>query len=105
MRYFLLLCIAANVLAVISKTFVKTKEFNNGKFSKMFGCVFGEFVGKIPANVKHGKLVKIRGGGLNGIRREGQTVKRVHALNSFPKTSYNIFDLHLSALHWSNFSW
>jgi hypothetical protein len=63
------------------------KESDNGKFNEIFGCVFGEFVGEIPANVKHGKLVKIRGGGLNGIGSEGQTVKRVHALISFPKTS------------------
>jgi hypothetical protein len=86
MCYFLLLCIAANVLAVISKTFVKTKEFNNGKFNEIFGCVCREFVGEIPANVKHGKLAKIWGGGLNGIGREGQTVKIVHVLTSFPKT-------------------
>jgi hypothetical protein len=62
-RYFLPICFSANVLVVISKTFVKTKEFNNGKFSKMFGCVFGGFVGEIPANVKHGKLGKPGGGG------------------------------------------
>ncbi|MDR2116111.1 MAG: hypothetical protein LBP87_07005, partial [Planctomycetaceae bacterium] len=29
----------------------------------MFGCVFGEFVGEIPANVKPGSLGKPGGGG------------------------------------------
>jgi hypothetical protein len=87
------------------KTFVKTKEFNNGKFSKLFGRVFGDFSGKIPANVKLGRLGKPGGGGLSGIRREKQTVEIVHALNSFLKTSYNVSALHRSASHWSNFSW
>ncbi|MDR2115418.1 MAG: hypothetical protein LBP87_03450 [Planctomycetaceae bacterium] len=71
----------------------------------MFGCVFGNFYGKIPANVKHGKLGKIRGGGLSGVERVEQTVKDVHALTSFPQTSYNVSALHRSALHWSNFLW
>jgi hypothetical protein len=93
------------VLAVISKTFVKTKEFNTGKFSKMFGCVFGEFVGEIPAKVKHGSLGKTGGGGLSGIRREEQIVEIVHTLTSFTKSSYNVSALHRSALHLSNFSW
>jgi prepilin-type N-terminal cleavage/methylation domain-containing protein len=44
------------------KTFVKTKEFNNGKFNGMFGCAFRNFYGKIPANVKHGRLGKPGGG-------------------------------------------
>jgi hypothetical protein len=87
------------VLAVISKTFVKTKEFNNGKFNEIFGCVFGEFVGKIPTNVKLGRLGKMDGGGGIGVKREERTVKIVHVLNSFPKTSYNVSALHLSALH------
>jgi hypothetical protein len=53
----------------------------------MFGCVFGNFYGKIPANVKHGSLGKTGGGGLSGIEKVEQTVKIVFALNSFPKTS------------------
>jgi hypothetical protein len=66
------------------KTFVKTKEFNNGKFNGMFGCAFRNFHGKIPANVKHGSLGKPGGGGLYGIERVEQTVQIVYALNSFP---------------------
>ncbi|MDR2116545.1 MAG: hypothetical protein LBP87_09200 [Planctomycetaceae bacterium] len=46
-----------------------------------------------------------QGGGLSGIERVEQTVKIVHALNSFPKTSYNVSALHRSASHLSNFSW
>ncbi|MDR2116921.1 MAG: hypothetical protein LBP87_11135 [Planctomycetaceae bacterium] len=71
----------------------------------MFGCVFGEFVGEIPANVKPGKLGKPGGGGADGVGRVEQTVQIVYALNSFTKTSYNVSALHRSALHLSNFSW
>jgi hypothetical protein len=104
MCYFLPICFSVNVLAVnFGKTFYK--EIYNGKFSKMFGCVFGGFVGEIPANVKFGSLGKQGGGGLSGIERVEQIVKIVHALTSFPKTSYNVSTLHRSASHLSNFSW
>ncbi|MDR2116870.1 MAG: hypothetical protein LBP87_10880 [Planctomycetaceae bacterium] len=45
------------------------------------------------------------GGGGIGVKREEQTVKIVHVLTSFPKTSYNVSALHRSASHLSNFSW
>jgi hypothetical protein len=81
------------------------KEIDDEKFSKLFGCVFRNFAGGIPTNVKFGRLGKMDGGGGIGVKKEERTIASVHVLNSFPKTSYNVFALHRSVSHLSNFLW